>query len=130
MNLFLRKLIAIFLSISILGGVIHMDEETKVPMLFKHFKEHTTKYRNDSVFTFLYKHYISAQKVEADWDKSSHSQLPFKSTKKLVPHYFPFCLENNSVQYGLIPFIKLYIIFTTQDSITDFSTIWQPPKVI
>ncbi len=129
MSLFMRKLIAILLTISILGGVTHMDEMVKIPMLFKHFFEHKAIHQKDTALTFLFKHYISVKKADSDRDKNSNSQLPFKSTKKLVSHYFPLFFENNSVQYELISFVKLYVIFQTVDTITGFSAIWQPPKI-
>ncbi|MBL0341849.1 MAG: hypothetical protein IPP71_13475 [Bacteroidetes bacterium] len=129
MKILIHNFLAFILSISILGGVIHMDEIGKIPMLFKHFSEHKALHQNDTVFDFLYKHYISIQKADSEKDKNSNTQLPFKSNKKLVSHYFPFIFENKSVQYNLIPFIKRYVLFHKVKSIAGFSAIWQPPKI-
>jgi hypothetical protein len=129
MKVFIHNFLVIILSISILGGVIHIDEMSKIPKLLEHFNEHKAIHQNDSVLTFLYKHYIAVQKADSDKDKSSNSQLPFKSNKKLISHYFPIIFENKSIQYCLIPFVKRYVLFSKTKSINGFSVIWQPPKI-
>jgi hypothetical protein len=125
----MKRIITIILITSIIGGVAHLDELVKFPFLIHHYSEHKAQHPDDSVLTFLYKHYILNQKAESEKDRKSDSQMPFKSAQNFHSHFIPFVFENKAKQVVSKTAVKIFIPFKETKISTGFFDIWQPPKV-
>ncbi len=124
----MKKVLAIFLITSIIGGSLHFDELAKVPHLKQHYYQHKMQHPADGVFDFMYKHYILNQKPESEKDKNEDSQLPFKSFQSYFSHFTPYTLEQRSLLLISETVNELKISFTELIITSCLFNIWQPPK--
>lgn len=124
----MKKILALFLITSIIGGSLHFDELAKVSFLKQHYYEHKAMHQVDGVFDFLYKHYVVCEHPLSEKDKKEDAKLPFKSVQSILSHFTPFTTENNillqvrSNSNNLEPFVATII------HISFLYSIWQPPK--
>lgn len=125
----MKKVLVIILSFSILGGSIHADELSKLPMLLKHLKEHKKQHPADSSVDFIFKHSITFQKAESKKDQRSDSKLPNKSSHNFHAHFSPFVCEHTATE----PHIRLAQIchFTYYNAtvLSRSADKWQPPQL-
>ncbi len=125
----MKKVIVFILAFSIMGGSIHADELSKLPMLLKHFKEHNKQHPTDSTIDFIYKHYIAFQKPESFKDQQSDSKLPFKSSQTLHSHFAPFICENTMTK-TIIGSAKIsHFTFYNSTVLSRSFDKWQPPQL-
>lgn len=124
----MKKVLAILLITSIIGGSLHFDELAKIPYLKQHYCQHKMQNPADGVFDFMYKHYILNQKPESEKDKKEDSQLPFKSFQNYFSHFAPFTLEQRSLLLISATVNELEISFTELTIASFLFNIWQPPK--
>lgn len=125
----MKKVMVFIMALSILGGSIHADELSKLPMLLKHYKEHKRLHPSDSSLDFIYKHYIAFQKAESNKDQQSDSKLPFKSAQAFHSHLSPFVTDHSSVESIIGSFIICHYTFYNSTVLSHCSDIWQPPQL-
>jgi hypothetical protein len=120
--------LVIVLATTIFLHATHLGELSKTPYLFVHFSEHLERHPKDSLFDFLYKHYISNQQADSEPDHNSDKQMPFKTH---VFHFdlSPFILADQIlaipiVQWGLIEFPTYgsRLLFRAYET-------WHPPRI-
>lgn len=80
----MKRIISLILAISIVSGVFHLDELTKVSSLRIHFDQYVQNGGENGLAKFLFSHYLTNNNVAAD--HSEHEKLPFKSDKGLQAH--------------------------------------------
>lgn len=124
-----RTLITVFLiwlySLSISGA----SELYKVPMLFRHFTEHLSWNRSETVIQFLITHYL--EDTTRNGDAQKDSELPFKSVKNytatIVTGIVPpskLRLPQPALQEQRNPFFSVYRMIIGYDPC---ASIFHPP---
>ena len=84
----MKRIISLILAISIVSGVFHLDELTKVSSLRNHYDHYIRNGGENGLAKFLFLHYLTDTNVAAD--HSEHEKLPFKSDKGLQAHISVF----------------------------------------
>lgn len=125
----MRKVTAILLVFFMFGNALPLPELVKLPFLIHHYNEHKALHPSDSVFTFLYKHYILNQKPESQDDKNSDRQMPFKSAQTFHHYFCPFAFENKPEKVANNPVRRFYLPVKEMKTTNGFFSFWQPPKV-
>ncbi len=125
----MKRIITVILASTIIGSAIHLDELVKFPFLIHHYSEHKAQHPDDSILTFLYKHYILNQQAESEKDKKSDSKMPFKSAQTFHSHFTPFIFEHQTIRVVNNTSIKVFVPFKEIKIPTVFFDIWLPPKV-
>lgn len=125
----MKKIVSILLILSLVGGMLHLDELAKVPFLVNHYFYHRKLNREASFISFLSDHYILHKTADSGKDDLDDTRLPFK-TMSLTHFHFPpisgslkdlaLFFEKNEVVF--LPYGVSMILSQPVD-------IWQPPKI-
>jgi hypothetical protein len=106
-------------------------ELLKLPLLVKHYKEHQKE--SDVNFSeFVYQHYTKGDVLDADRDQDM--KLPYKSID--FTHAFSFTVVPAVISIEFIKTIDFEELkspnsfYTFPFSSDNFSSIWQPPKIV
>lgn len=128
----MRQLIAIILLFLYLFTSTEISELLKLPQLAQHYKEHQQEQEEITFAAFLHQHYLLGEVNDAD--KKQDMKLPYKSID-----------FTNSICFTVLPSIISIEYLKTTDfevlkpansfyvncfSSNNFSSIWQPPKLV
>jgi hypothetical protein len=123
----MKRVFAALLIISIVSGVFHFDEFSKLPFLHRHFHENKQKSDGNSFTDYLLSHYIFDKESGESGD---HGKLPFKSENCLHQHISVFIhSEIPDVTFHFTTMTFLFPETTSVLSSGDFR-IFQPPRLI
>lgn len=127
----MRQLIAIVLLSLNLCTSTHFSELLKFPQLEKHYKQHQEE-KELTFSEFVYDHYTKGDVHDADRDQDM--KLPYKSID--FTHAVSFTVIPTIISIDLIKTadfqelkspIRFYAAYFSSDN---FSSIWQPPKIV
>ena len=125
-----KNKLSIFLLIIYLFSFTELSQLLKLPMLVKHFIEHTKSDPVMTFSTFIKLHYLNGSSKDADYEKDM--KLPFKSVDNLS--FITFTFENTSEVINLQTFESEKISSETpshyvfSSSFCYLDAIWQPPQ--
>ena len=124
----MKRLISVLLVISIVSGLFHLDEVSKVPFLHRHFHEYSKNNPKTSIAAYLLSHYIFDGTESGG--NSDHSKLPFKSADGTQQHIGIFIYSHPSG----VSFYLNHLLFLFPDMVPGLSgnikKIFQPPRFV
>jgi|GEM_PF-68687 len=127
----LKKLISIFVALTLLIFSTELQELLKLPLLFQHYYEHKAINEEITFVRYLADHYNSIPHTDNDEDRDN--QLPFKSEdKNSVLTSLAIPLFNGFTIKSLITIMTSRLPVYDDDDIphTSLGRIWQPPKYL
>lgn len=124
-----KSKIIILLVFTILFASTELHELVRIPLLFSHFLEHTSKDQKMNFSEFINIHY-NHQHKEGHSDRDEN--LPFKPHKYCITLSETISPSFNQIIINRLTFLikKTYPIFSDINfSSADLASIWQPPKL-
>jgi len=127
----MRRIIAIALLFLYLCTSTHFSELLKIPQLAKHYKEHQEE-KELTFSEFVYDHYTKGDVNDAD--REQDMKLPYKSidiTNVVSFTVLPAIIAIEFIKTTAFGELKSPISFYAAPFSSDnFSSIWQPPKIV
>ena len=128
----MRQIIALLLLSLYLFTSTNLGELLKLPQLVEHYKDHQ-KIQEEITFTkFIHQHYAHGD-VDDD-DRDQDMKLPYKSIDITFATSFTVLPTITSIEFikstdfiALKSPVSFYAVSFSSDN---FSSIWQPPKIV
>jgi hypothetical protein len=128
----MRQFTAIALLSLYLFTSTDFSELLKIPQLAQHFKEHQEEEEGITFSEFVFNHYTKGDVYDADRDQDM--KLPYKSidfTHAVSFTVIPTIISIDFLKTTDFEELKSPINFyTARFSSENFSSIWQPPKIV
>lgn len=111
---------------------MEMDELSKLPFLFSHYKKHRQDDPTISFLDFLKLHYLNSD--HHDQDHHTHDQFPLSDHQHQAHvqlHYMTLTIAQVNTFIALIPLHEINVVEYREPAVSFLSvSIWQPPKAI
>lgn len=128
----MRQIIALSLLFLYLFTSTEISELLKFPILVQHYKEHQQEHPEITFASFVNQHYTQGDVNDVDRDQDL--KLPYKSIDFTHATSFTVLPTITSLEFNEVIAFELLKAPTNYYNIVfssdNFSTIWQPPKIV
>lgn len=127
----MNRLLAIFFLFTFLSANTVFGEVLKLPLMVKHYVEHTQEDKNETIFDFLVQHYSGKINHHHQNKNTEHDHLPFKTLNSHATHVISIIpqpiLSISQIIYELAD-VKISAHNQQNYSNANLKSIWQPPR--
>jgi hypothetical protein len=126
----MKKLLAISFLFMYMFSATEVKQLLKIPLIFQHFKEHSSENKAISFLQFMGMHYLHGSPLDKDYSRDM--QLPFKTSNDYIScitsGFLPFAVQFSIDRQTRIPEMEKFMNEVHFISSSYLANIWQPPK--